>query len=42
MLTLENLYEIHEQHQDALKVRVEEFTIGNKHFAFNSQGINLE
>ncbi|NEP14017.1 MAG: dihydropteroate synthase [Symploca sp. SIO2C1] len=37
MLTLENLYEIHEQYQDALKVKVEEFTIGNQHFAFNSQ-----
>ena len=37
MLTLENLYAIHEQYQDALKVKVEEFTIGNKHFAFNSQ-----
>ena len=37
MLTLENLHEIHEQYNDALKVKVEEFTIGNKHFNFNSE-----
>ncbi|NES00854.1 MAG: dihydropteroate synthase [Symploca sp. SIO1B1] len=37
MLTLENLYEIHQQYQDDLKVKVEEFTLGNQHFAFNSQ-----
>ncbi|NEQ68812.1 MAG: dihydropteroate synthase [Symploca sp. SIO2D2] len=37
MLTLENLYEIHQKYQDDLKVKVEEFTLGNQHFAFNSQ-----
>ncbi|MEM6402738.1 MAG: dihydropteroate synthase [Cyanobacteria bacterium P01_D01_bin.116] len=37
MLTLENLHEIHEQYNDALKVKVEEFTIGNKYFNFNSE-----
>ncbi|MEO1430724.1 MAG: dihydropteroate synthase [Cyanobacteria bacterium J06633_8] len=37
MLTLEHLHEIHEKYNDALKVKVEEFTIGNKHFNFNSE-----
>ena len=37
MLTLENLYEIQEQYNDALKVKVEEFSIGNKEFNFNSE-----
>lgn len=37
MLTLENIHEIHELYNDALKVKVEEFTIGNKHFNFNSE-----
>ncbi|NES21209.1 MAG: dihydropteroate synthase [Symploca sp. SIO3E6] len=37
MLTLEHLYEIHQQYQDDLKVKVEEFTLGEQHFAFNSQ-----
>lgn len=37
MLTLENLYEIQEQYNDALKVQVEEFSIGNKEFNFNSE-----
>ncbi len=37
MLTLENLYEIQEQYNDDLKVKVEEFAIGDKHFNFNSE-----
>ncbi len=37
MLTLENLHEIHEKYNDCLKVKVEEFSIGNKHFNFNSE-----
>lgn len=41
MLTIEDLYEIHEKHHDALKVKVEEFTIGNKTFNFNSESAIL-
>lgn len=37
MLTLEDLYEIHEKYRDSLKVEVEEFTLGDKHFNFNVQ-----
>ncbi|MEY3870176.1 MAG: hypothetical protein RLZZ338_4067 [Cyanobacteriota bacterium] len=37
MLTLEDLYEIHEKYRDSLKVEVEEFTLGDKHFNFNWQ-----
>lgn len=37
MLTLEHLYQIHEEYKDALNAKVEEFTIGNKDFHFNSQ-----
>jgi dihydropteroate synthase len=36
MITLENLAELVEQHRASLKARVSEFTIGDKHFAFNS------
>lgn len=36
MLMLEDLYEIHEKYKDALKVKVEEFSLGNKHFNFNT------
>ncbi|NET63127.1 MAG: dihydropteroate synthase [Moorea sp. SIO1G6] len=37
MLTIEHLYEINEQYKDSLNVKVEEFTIGNKHLNFNYQ-----
>lgn len=37
MLKLEDLYEIHEKYRDSLKVEVEEFTLGDKHFNFNLQ-----
>jgi dihydropteroate synthase len=37
MLTLEDLYAIHEHYKDALNAKVEEFTIGNKSFNFNSK-----
>ncbi|NET53109.1 MAG: dihydropteroate synthase [Merismopedia sp. SIO2A8] len=37
MLTIENFYEIHEKYKDALKVKVEEFTIGSKNFNFNAE-----
>ncbi len=30
MLTIEDIYEIHEKYHDALQVKVEEFTIGDK------------
>jgi len=36
MITLENLAELLEQHRAALKARVSEFSIGGKHFTFNS------
>ncbi|MBP5973157.1 dihydropteroate synthase [Brasilonema sp. CT11] len=35
MLTLEDLYAIHELNKDALNAKVEEFTIGSKNFNFN-------
>ena len=37
MLTLENLYELYDKYNDAFKAKVEEFSIGNKQFNFNSQ-----
>jgi len=37
MLTLEQLAELLEKNRDAAKARVKEFSIGGKHFAFNSQ-----
>ena len=37
MLILEDLYEIHEKYRDSLKVKVEEFSLGDKHFNFNVQ-----
>ena len=37
MLQIEDIYKIHEKYSDALKVKVEEFAIGNKHFNFNSE-----
>ncbi|NMG19816.1 dihydropteroate synthase [Brasilonema bromeliae] len=37
MLNLEDLYAIHEHYKDALNAKVEEFTIGNKNFNFNSK-----
>ncbi|MBC6421544.1 MAG: dihydropteroate synthase [Hormoscilla sp. SP5CHS1] len=37
MLKIEDLYELHEKYRDALDVKVEEFTIGNKNFKFNSE-----
>ncbi len=36
MLRLEDLYELHEKYNDALTAKVEAFTIGDKHFDFNS------
>ncbi len=37
MLNLEDLYTIHEQNKDSLKAKVEEFSIGNKQFNFNTE-----
>jgi dihydropteroate synthase len=37
MLTLEDIYKIYDKHQDDYNVQVEEFTIGNRKFHFNSQ-----
>lgn len=37
MLNLEDLSAIHEQHKDAIKAKVEEFSIGNKQFNFNTE-----
>lgn len=37
MLKIEDIYELHEKYRDALDAKVEEFTIGNKRFNFNSQ-----
>ncbi|KZL48831.1 MULTISPECIES: dihydropteroate synthase [Cyanophyceae] len=41
MLDLEYLCEIHEKYNDAFKAKVEEFSIGNKNFNFNSQSAIL-
>ena len=37
MLQIEDIYELHEKYRDALDAKVEEFTIGNKNFKFNSE-----
>ncbi|MBC6474141.1 MAG: dihydropteroate synthase [Hormoscilla sp. GM102CHS1] len=37
MLKIEDIYELHEKYRDALDVKVEEFTIGNNNFKFNSE-----
>ena len=37
MLSFKDLYEIFDKHQDSFDAKVEEFTIGNKHFKFNSE-----
>ncbi|MEL7036420.1 MAG: dihydropteroate synthase [Cyanobacteria bacterium J06592_8] len=37
MLKIEDIYELHEKYRDALDAKVEEFTIGNKSFKFNSE-----
>ncbi|MGB3191599.1 MAG: dihydropteroate synthase [Limnoraphis sp.] len=37
MLTLADIYEIYDKHKDDYDVQVEEFTIGNKKFNFNTQ-----
>lgn len=37
MLTIEDIYELHEKYRDALDTKVEEFTIGDKSFKFNSE-----
>ncbi len=37
MLKIEDIYELHEKYRDALDVKVEEFTIGEKSFKFNSE-----
>ncbi|MGB3639943.1 MAG: dihydropteroate synthase [Rivularia sp. (in: cyanobacteria)] len=37
MLTLEDIYEVYAKHKDDYNAQVEEFTIGNKKFNFNSQ-----
>ncbi len=37
MLEIEDIYELHEKYRDALDAKVEEFTIGNKSFKFNSE-----
>lgn len=41
MLTIEDIYEVHEKYKDALNVKVEEFTLGDKQFNFNSQSAIL-
>lgn len=37
MLNIEDLYELQEKYRDALDAKVEEFTIGDKSFKFNSE-----
>ncbi|MDJ1185688.1 dihydropteroate synthase [Roseofilum casamattae] len=37
MLRIEDIYELHQTYQDALDAKVEEFTLGNKEFKFNSE-----
>ncbi|NER08088.1 MAG: dihydropteroate synthase [Okeania sp. SIO3C4] len=37
MLNIEDLYTIHERHKDVIKAKVEEFSIGNKQFNFNTE-----
>ncbi len=37
MLTLADIYEVYDKHKDDYNTQVEEFTIGNKKFNFNSQ-----
>ena len=37
MLNLEDLYTIHEEHKDSINAKVEEFSIGNKQFNFNTE-----
>ena len=37
MLNLKDLSKIYDKYQDSFDVKVEEFTIGNKHFNFNSK-----
>lgn len=37
MLTLEDLYQVYAEHKDEYSTRVQEFTIGHKHFKFNTQ-----
>ncbi len=37
MLNLEDLYKIHEEHKDSINAKVEEFSIGNKQFNFNTE-----
>jgi dihydropteroate synthase len=41
MLKIEDIYEIYEKYHDALQVKVEEFTIGEKKFNFNSESAIL-
>lgn len=37
MLKLEDLHQIHEQYKDSLDVKVEEFSLGNQDFLFNTK-----
>ncbi|NEO68470.1 dihydropteroate synthase [Moorena sp. SIO3H5] len=37
MLSLKDLYEIYDKHQDSFDAKVEEFTIGNRFFNFNEK-----
>ncbi|MBE9040452.1 dihydropteroate synthase [Oscillatoriales cyanobacterium LEGE 11467] len=37
MLQIEDIYELHEKYRDSLDAKVEEFTIGEKKFNFNSE-----
>ena len=37
MLKIEDIYELHEKYRDSLDTKVEEFTLGNKTFNFNSE-----
>ncbi len=41
MLTLEDIYQIYDKHKQDYNSQVEEFTIGNKNFKFNSQSAIL-
>lgn len=37
MLQIEDIYELHEKYRDSLDAKVEEFTLGDKKFNFNSE-----
>lgn len=41
MLTIEDIYEVHEKYNDSLQSTVEEFSLGDKKFNFNSESAIL-